>query len=309
VKVHLALAKAFDDLGDYGSAMEQMVKAAQLKKSLGAFDHDAVVRHVDALIQRFTREFLAARRPRGNPSRRPVMIVGMPRSGTTLVEQILSSHPAVEGAGELHFWSARDPLLRAGVTEDWLAQSQSQTSQACLDLLKGLSATADRVIDKNPFNFFSVGLIAATFPHATIIHCRRHPIDTCISVASAHFATRSDFPADLDDLVFYYRQYERLMAHWREVLSPETFIEVDYASLIAEPEAVSRRLVDSLGLPWDPVCLAPQDNKRTVKTNSAWQVRQPIYATAVERWRRYEPWLGPLRALMSEEDQRQVRAR
>ena len=300
VKVHLALAKAFDDLGDYASAMQHVIKASQVRKSLAAFDRAAMNHQVDSQIGRFTPAFLAARRPFGHHCRLPVLIVGMPRSGTTLVEQILSSHAAVAGAGELHFWSARDPLLNRDLSDQALTEAQGQTARACLETLRGVDPSAERIIDKNPFNFLSVGLIAATFPNATIIHCRRHPIDTCLSIASTHLAPRFDFPTDLDDLVFYYRQYQRLMAHWRAILPSETFLEVDYEALVADPEPISRGLVESLGLPWDPACLAPQDNPRPVKTNSAWQVRQPIYPTAVERWRRYEPWLGPLRALMTD---------
>ena len=297
LKVHLAMAKALDDLDDHRGAMQQVIKATQVRKSLAIFDRDAMVRHVDALIERFTPEFLAARRRHGDASDLPVMIIGMPRSGTTLVEQILSSHSAVAGAGELHVWSGRDPLLNSAVSEKGLAESQAQTARACLDALRSVSPTADRVTDKNPFNFLSSGLIAAVFPRATIIHCRRHPIDTCLSIAFTYLAPRSDFPADLDDLVFYYRQYARLMAHWRAILPAETFVDIGYESLVADPEGAARRLVGAIGLPWDPACLSPHENKRTVKTNSAWQVRQPIYPTAVERWRRYEPWLGPLRQL------------
>ena len=175
VKVHLALAKAFDDLGDYRAAMQHVVKATQVRKSLAVFDRGPTVRHVDALIDRFTPQFLAARQPHGDPSRVPVMIIGMPRSGTTLVEQILSSHAAVAGAGELHVWSGCDPLLNSAVSEEGLTRSQAQTARACLNALRAVAPTAERVIDKNPFNFLSAGLIAATFPDRPLPLHRLHP--------------------------------------------------------------------------------------------------------------------------------------
>jgi len=297
VKLHLAIAKAFDDLHDYAQAMRHIAKANQARKSLVTFDGGAIARHVDAVIARFTPDFIASRVERGNPSALPVMIVGMPRSGTTLVEQILSSHPAVVGAGELHFWSTRDPLFDPRRTDAWLSEYQSETAREALGRLAEIAPNARRVIDKNPFNFFWLGVINVVFPKAIIIHCRRHPIDTCLSISSTYLAPRADFPADSESLVTYYRHYERLMAHWRAVLPPERFIEVDYEPLIADPEAASRKLIAALSLDWDPACLRPEQNPRVVKTNSTWQVRQPIYGTAVERWRRYEPWLGALREL------------
>jgi tetratricopeptide (TPR) repeat protein len=297
-KLHLALAKAFDDLGDYGSAMNQILQANQVRSPLARFDRLAVTRHTDAVIERFDEDFIASRVSHGDPSTLPMMIVGLPRSGTTLMEQILSSHPAVAGAGELNFWSTRDPLLNPKVAEAWLDRYQAETAREALAMLRDLAPGAAHVIDKNPFNFLWLGPIHLTFPRAMIIHCRRHPIDTCLSMAFTHLAARSDLPVDLADLVFYHRQYERMMAHWRAVLPPDRFIEVDYEALVADPEPIARRLIAALDLPWDPACLSPERNTRAVKTNSTWQVRQPIYRGSVERWRRYEPWLGPLRELV-----------
>ena len=300
VKVHLAIAKAYDDLDDCASAIRHITKANQARKSLATFDREATKRHVDALIARFTRGFLERRAAQGDPSEAPVMIVGLPRSGTTLVEQILSAHPLVEGAGELHFWSTHDPLFEPQPTEAWWSTYQPTTARSYLDALSRAGPGADRVIDKNPFNFFRLGLIHIVFPRAILIHCRRHPIDTCLSIAANYLAPRSDLPVDPEDMVFYYRQYDRLMDHWRAALPADRLIKVDYESLIADPEGVSHRLIDALGLAWDPACLRPEENPRRVKTNSAWQVRQPVYSASVERWRRYEPWLGHLRALARE---------
>jgi tetratricopeptide (TPR) repeat protein len=297
IKLHLAIAKAFDDLADYESAMRHIAKANAVRKTLSAFNRSALSGYVDALTGLFTPAFLARRAERGDPSRRPVLIVGMPRSGTTLVEQILSSHSAVVGAGELRFWTAREPPFDGADAEAWVGAGQSRAAKDYLEVLRAIAPDAERVIDKNPFNFFCLGLLHIALPGATIVHCRRHPIDTCLSVCSTHITARGAFTADLDDLVFYYRQYERLMRHWRASLPPACFIEVDYEDVVADPEPASRRLIAALGLDWEAACLRPQDNRRVVKTSSAWQVRQPIYRASVERWRRYEPWLGPLAEL------------
>jgi hypothetical protein len=149
-----------------------------------------------------------------------------------------------------------------------------------------------------PFNFGLLGIIRQIFCRATIVHCRRHPVDTCLSIFVTDFEAPIDFAGDRGSLVFFYRQYQRLMAHWREVLPPEHFIEVDYEDLVADPEPQTRRLVAACGLGWNEACLAPQQNRRRITTASVWQARQPIYRTSVERWRRYEPWLGDLRALL-----------
>ena len=155
--------------------------------------------------------------------------------------------------------------------------------------------------DKQPINFELLWLIRLAFPDARIVHCRRHPVDTCLSIYFTNFwAHQNDYACDRGDLVFYYRQYERLMDHWRRVLPPDRFTEVDYETLVADREAETRRLVAFIGLDWDDACLAPERKRRAVKTASVWQARQPVYKTSVERWRRYEPWLGELRELLPE---------
>ena len=171
-----------------------------------------------------------------------------------------------------------------------------------LELLRSISPDAARVTDKMPFNFSHLGLIRQVFPRATIVHCRRHPIDTCLSIYTTPFAAAlapaAAFASDLRHLAAYYRQYERLMAHWRRVLPAERFIEVDYEALVADPATETRRLVAACGLVWDDACLSPHLNRRRIATASRWQASRPICRTAVGRWRRYEPWLGPLRALL-----------
>jgi hypothetical protein len=154
-----------------------------------------------------------------------------------------------------------------------------------------------RITDKMPFNFAFLGLIRQVYPRATIVHCRRDPIDTCLSIYTTHFAAPFAFASNLGHLAAYHRQYERLMAHWAEVLPSERLVKVDYEALVADPEPVTRRLVAACGLAWDEACLSPHLNRRRIETASLWQASRPIYKTAVGRWRRYEPWLGALRAL------------
>jgi tetratricopeptide (TPR) repeat protein len=297
--LHLAIGKAFEDLKDYGRAMVHFTEANRIKSMVAPLDRDAFARRIDETIALFTAAFIARHAQAGNVSELPVMILGMPRSGTTLIEQIVSRHPQVFGAGELHFWTGR-------TEEFWQAQGanvgefQLQAATAYIEHLRGVAPTVKRVTDKMPFNFLRVGLIHIVFPCATIIHCRRHPVDTCLSIFSTYFAPRRNFSSAPGDLVFYYKQYLRLMAHWRAVLPPNRFIEVDYEALIADPERFSRMLIAGCGLEWDPSCLQPEHNSRVVKTASKWQVRQPIQKPAVARWHRYEPWLGVFRQLLTE---------
>jgi hypothetical protein len=278
--------------------MRYFAESNRLKASLAKFDRAGFRAHIDALIARFTPDFFAAHAAGGDPSPLPVMIIGLPRSGTTLLEQILSSHPAVAGAGELPFWLERDGLIQAATTPAAIAALQSRTARAALGSLGAIAPGAERVIDKNPFNFLRAGLIRLAFPRAVILNCRRGAIDTCLSISSTFFAPRSDFPAAPADLVFYHGEYVRLTDHWRAVTPADRFIDVDYEVLVADPEATARRLVAALGLPWDEACLQPERNTRVVRTSSKWQVRQPIHRGAVDRWRRYEPWLGDLAVLV-----------
>jgi hypothetical protein len=210
------------------------------------------------------------------------------------VEQIVSSHPSVAAGGELTFWS--DQRAMAVATD-----AVSRLGADYLALLRRIGPNAGRVTDKNPFNFLHLGAIGRALPGARFIHVRRDPIDTCLSIYFTRFATSQPFAYDRSDLVFYYRQYERLIAHWRALLPGERLLEIDYESLIADRESLTRRMIAFCGLPWDDACLAPESNRRLVRTASVWQARQPVYRTSVERWRRYEPWLGELRQLRTSE--------
>ena len=298
MKLHFVLGKAYDDLGDYAEAMEQFAAANRIKRRLVPFDRNAFAQRVDELVNTFTPSLFARHARNGSDEETPVLILGMPRSGTTLVEQILSSHPSVGAGGELTFWPERAPALEQAIRATTEGDMAPLIAADYLTLLHGLAPGAARVTDKLPHNFLWIGLIRLVFPRAFIIHCRRDPVDTCLSIYTTSFAAPVEFSSDRGDLAFYYEHYRRLMAHWRNVLSPERFLEVDYEGLTANPEPASRRLISFIGLTWDEACLRPEANPRLVKTASVWQVRQPIYRTAVARWRRYEPWLGELRELL-----------
>lgn len=238
----------------------------------------------------------------------PLFIVGMPRSGTTLVEQILSSHPEIAAGDELAFWGDRAHTYRmsaAGQIDPAWVGTAARDYQA---LLRGISSTARRVTDKRPQNLNVLALIHTVFPHARIIHCQRHPVDTCLSIYFQNFTRKMDFAFDLNDHAAYYRQYLRLMAHWRTVIPADRFLEVQYEDLVSDPEPISRKMIEFCGLDWDDVCLHPERNRRTVRTASVWQARQPVYRASVARWRNYEPWLGPLRELLPEADRAELSA-
>ena len=300
-RLHLAIGKAADDLGDYELAMQHLDAADTVRRSSSAFSSAAFAVEIDRLIARCTPELCARAAELGSRDATPVLIVGMPRSGTTLVEQILSMHPAVAAGGELNFWNERGAEWhRSGGAEneeEFLAKSASDY----LAVLRGIAPAAPRVTDKMPFNFLWAGLIHLAFPSAVIIHCRRLAVDTALSIHQTHFHPSLAFPTGGEELVAYFRSYQQLIEHWRRVLPSNRFIEVDYEDLTRTPEPVIRRIVEACRLPWHEACLRPESNPRAVKTPSKWQTRQPIYRTSVARWRRYEPWLGPLRALVEDD--------
>jgi Flp pilus assembly protein TadD/LPS sulfotransferase NodH len=303
LRLHLAIGKAADDLGDYALAMQHFDAADAVRRSSLAFDSAAFSIEVDRLIARCTPELIARAPQVGSSDATPVLILGMPRSGTTLVEQIVSMHPEVGAGGELNFWNesgaAWHRSVEAGNAAD--GNEASFLSAAAADYLGELRAIAPkaaRVTDKMPFNFLWAGLIHLAFPRAIIIHCRRAAVDTALSIHQTHFHPGLAFPTGGAELVAYFRSYERITDHWRSVLPADRFLEVDYEVLTREPEPVIRRIIAACGLPWDDACMRPESNPRAVKTPSKWQTRQPIYRTSVARWRRYEPWLGPLRALV-----------
>jgi hypothetical protein len=227
----------------------------------------------------------------------------MPRSGTTLTEQILASHPKVHGAGEL---TALQRMLNSVAGPDrkllgypqmmsaLLPQDLATLGRAYVERLAALAQGKPRVVDKMPANFQFAGLVHLMLPNARIIHCRRDPIDVCLSCYSKNFSERKDFAYDLRELGLYYRAYEALMAHWRGLLPPERFIEVDYEAVVDDLEGQARRLVAFCGLDWDEACLDFHQTSRQVRTASVNQVRRPIYRSSLARWKPYEHHLAPL---------------
>jgi Flp pilus assembly protein TadD len=300
LRLHLAIGKAADDLGDYALAMKHFDEADAVRRGSGSFDSAAFALETGHLIDRCRPELIARASEVGNPDVTPLLIIGMPRSGTTLVEQIVSSHPEVGAGGELNFWNERGALWHrsgdAGGEKPFLAEAAADY----LSVLRAIAPRSKRVTDKMPFNFLWAGLIYLTFPRATIIHCRRSAVDTALSIHQTHFHPSLAFPTGGAELVEYFRGYQRLTDHWRRVLPAERFIEVDYEQLTGAPEPAIRRIIAACGLPWHEACLHPERNPRAVKTPSKWQTRQPIYRNSVERWRRYEAWLGPLQALLDD---------
>jgi LPS sulfotransferase NodH len=296
--------------------MQHFDAADDVRRSFGLFHSAAFSTEIDRMIARCTPDRLAQAGDLeiGSRDATPVLIIGMPRSGTTLVEQIISMHPEVGAGGELNYWNERGAAwLNAGasgseapvvfvatnlVAKDFLTKAAADY----LGVLRGIAPKAARVTDKMPFNFLWAGLIHLAFPQSVIIHCRRAAVDTALSIHQTHFNPSVPFPTGGRELVAYFRNYRRLSDHWRSVLPPDRFIEVDYEDLTREPEPVIRRIIAACGLTWNDACLRPESNPRAVKTPSKWQTRQPIYRTSVARWRRYEPWLGPLRALVDDGD-------
>jgi tetratricopeptide (TPR) repeat protein len=306
-RVHLAIGKAAEDLGDYRLAMQHFDAADNVRRSCASFDSIVFSNLIDRLIALCTPELIARAAELGSSDATPLLIMGMPRSGTTLVEQIVSMHPEVGAGGELNFWNERgaewhrsDAVENSATGEKQLVISEFLAKAAAdyLRVVHKIAPKAARVTDKMPFNFLWTGMIHMAFPRATIIHCRRATIDTALSIHQTHFHPILAFPTGGAELVAYFRDYQRLIDHWRSVLPPDRFVEVDYEELTSEPEPVIRRIIAACGLAWHDNCLRPESNPRAVKTPSKWQTRQPIYRTSVERWRRYEPWLGPLRALV-----------
>ena len=300
--VHFALGKAHDDLGDHAEAMRHFDAGNAIAARHRPFDRAQFGASVQRVIAATEAGTLAAEPAPGPISELPVLVLGMPRSGTTLVEQILSSHPAVAAGGELPFWNrAAEGLGRrpAGETPDAYIARMAGEYEATL---RRIGPQALRVTDKTPGNYLWLGMFRLAFPRGRIVHCRRHPLDTCLSNYFTNFVGPLNFTNDKADLAFYYRTYRRMMAHWRAVLPPECLFEIDYEELVEDPAPMTRRLIDFLGLDWDDACLRPEANRRAIRTASQWQARQPTYRSSRERWRNYEPWLGALRDLLADPD-------
>jgi tetratricopeptide (TPR) repeat protein len=297
--LRFAMGKYCDDVGDFARAFRNYQRANELQRMRGErYDHAAHARFVDDLVRIYTPEALARPQAGASDSAQPVFVVGMPRSGTSLVEQILASHPAAHGAGELEFWiaavSKHETAIRQGPLSDSL---RGKLASDYLRVLATHTREAMRVIDKAPVNSDYLGLIHSVFPRARFVYLRRDPIDSCLSCYFQQFSPTMNFATDLTDLAHYYREHRRLVAHWRSALPPGTLLEVPYAELVADQESWSRRILEFVGLPWDERCLDFHKTERAVTTASVWQVRQKIYSGSVGRWRNYQKFIGPLLGL------------
>ena len=297
--LHTGAARIHEKSRDYDRAFEHY-KAAN-EATMLTFDTERFGRWIDSLINTFDGAYFERRKEMGTQSDLPVFIVGMPRSGTTMTEQIIGSHPQGGGAGEVI------RINRFGQRLKYLSDVAAFTKQIdelgpktvrglgdnYLDLLRFLSPGKSRVVDKLPHNFLMLGFIALLFPGARVIHAARNPVDTCWSCYQNRLNDTHRYSRDLRMLGLYYREYLRLMDHWKKVL-PLRFYESRYEELTADPETKARELIDFLGLEWDPACLRFHEAKSTVRTISLHQVRKPVNTGSVERWRRYEKHLGPL---------------
>jgi tetratricopeptide (TPR) repeat protein len=308
IAAHFAMGKALADLGDHDMAFHHLQAGNALKRTTFAYDEAQRLAAMKHVADTFTPELFATHAGHGDSSEAPIFIVGMPRSGTTLLEQVLASHSQVFGAGELETFKdaigqcARDQSKLRGAAPaypelvDALSSEQiTGMGRIYTERLRTLAPGAPRVVDKMPLNFLFVGLIHLALPKARIIHIRRDPLDNCVSCFSLLFTGHQPFAYELGELGRYYRGYQDVMAHWRHVLPPDVMIDVDYEALVGDLEKQTRRVLAHCGLAWEDGCRDFQDTKRAVRTASLMQVRQPLYRTSLGSWRRYEKHLGPLR--------------
>lgn len=299
-QLRFAMGKFCDDTRRYDQAFGYFQRANELKKRYGRpYDRANEEAATQQFISAYSTEIVAQLHQGSSPSDKPMFIVGMPRSGTSLIEQIIASHPEAFGAGELRYWpDVSRKYQRQVLLADFSEEMLSSIAHDCLQLLDNYSHDAQRVVDKLPGNVKFLGLIHATFPSAKIIHAQRNPIDTCLSIYFQNFNSGHNYSHDLQDLVHYYYQYHSRMMHWRGVLPPGVLLDVPYESLVEGTESWSRKIIDFIGLNWDDNCLGFHQTERKVGTASNWQVRQPIYKGSKERWRNYEKFVGRLLPLL-----------
>jgi tetratricopeptide (TPR) repeat protein len=303
IELHFTLGKAYADLGQRQRSLRHYIEGNALKRATLAYDESKVFAYFEDMARAFPASFFERHRPAPSDAiPAPIFIVGMPRSGTTLIEQILASHPAVFGGGELIEFelaltgdavgvgAAMPPERMAALGNDEFRD----VGRRYLDKLRAFAPGTPHVTDKMPSNFGLAGAILAALPNAKIVHARRDAVDTCLSCFAQLFGGEQPFTYDLGELGRYYRAYERLMEHWAAVLPRESFLEVRYETLVDDFEAQTRRLVAFCGLPWDDACLSFHKTQRTVITASVNQVRKPIYRTSIGRWREREPLLQTL---------------
>lgn len=301
LSLHFALGKCHDDTGDHDRAFPHYLAGCRLKRARLNYDADAAAKQFAQLQEIFSTEFIDRLRGSGDPSPLPIFVLGMPRSGTTLTEQIIASHPDVFGAGELpdllriaHRKTHPDIATFPDNLRHLDAATLAAWGKEYIDSLRPRAAAARRITDKMPANFFVLPLIHLMLPNAKIVHVNRNPVDTCVSCFTRLFHRKQEHTYDLAELGRYYADYARLMDHWRKVLPAGAFLDIRYEDIVADQEKEARRLLDYCGLEWNDACLDFHKTRRQIRTASVTQVRQPIYTSSVERWRKYERFLGPL---------------
>ncbi len=306
-QLHFSLGKIYDDCGLCDEAFECYRLANQIRNSMVCYDPDHVTRMTDDIINVFNKDFLAGPFEFGSDDRSPLFIVGMPRSGTTLLASMLSNHRSVATAGELPTiidFTSRLPKLTGDefpypqvVKQMPPAVATRLANDYMQRLRRDFGANREFIIDKNPLNFRHLGFISRLFPKARIIHCTRHPMAVGLSNYFQRFPLHLDYAFDLKNIGHFYGEYSRLMEHWRKVL-PLNMIEISYEDMVLETEKTARMILSVIGLEWDERCLTPHTNPCAVETASQWQVRQPIYRQSLERWRHYEKHLAPLKEML-----------
>ena len=302
-----AIGKYFDDVGDFDLAFPSFKRANDiLKTAAEPYDRKARARAAQDLMRAHPLESTGRRAAGASDSMTPVFVVGMPRTGTSLVEQIIASHPQARGAGELEFWSDTMREYEGQILEGLfdertmgeLAKSYLRTLEERAERISNdKSSSILRIVDKAPVNSDYLGVIHSVFPRAHIVYMRRDPIDTCLSCYFQGFPISLNYTLDLADLAHYYKEHRRVIAHWFNVLPPGQILEVPYESLIADPETWAREIIGFIGLEWNPLCLEFHQTRRVVATASYRQVREKIYSSSVSRWRNYEKFIGPLLSL------------
>jgi tetratricopeptide (TPR) repeat protein len=303
IAAHFAMGKALGDLGRYQEAFRHLLQGNALKRRSIDYDEPQRLAMFESIRTMFSQDFMKARSGGGDPSRSPIFVVGMPRSGTTLLEQVLASHSKVFGAGELEtFKEALSecvnnqgivpafPALAGALSQDHIRQlGETYTTR-----VRARAPEAERIVDKMPLNFVFVGLIHLALPNARFINLRRDPLDTCVSCFSLLFTGSQPFAYDLAELGRYYRGYEAVMEHWHKVLPPGFMIDVHYEDLVDDLEGTARRVLRHCDLDWEDACRDFHDTKRAVRTASLMQVREPVYRRSIGTWRRYAEFLEPL---------------
>jgi hypothetical protein len=303
IAAHFAMGKALGDLGQYHDAFRHLLKGNALKRRTIDYDEPQRLAMFENIRTKFSQDFMKAGSGGGDTSWSPIFIVGMPRSGTTLLEQVLASHSKVFGAGELetfkeaiaecvtsHGISPAYPDLAAALSRDQIRE----LGEIYTTRVRALAPEAERIVDKMPLNFAFVGLIHLALPNARFINMRRDPLDTCVSCFSLLFSGSQPFAYDLAELGRYYRGYEAVMEHWHKVLPPGAMIDVQYEDLVDDLEGAARRILRHCDLDWEDACRDFHDTKRAVRTASLMQVREPVYRRSIGTWRRYAEFLEPL---------------